>query len=212
MTETTPEFRPVWKGFHRRLWRRWALLFPLTILILFIASGDQLGFAFLAIGMPMVVGGLIASLYFGRARVWFEGTTLRVRGALRTRAWSTADIARLVFVPQPGTLPGRPAPATLYAVTALDERLFWLSADVWEKAQLEEIAERVGAPVHHVPTGLMPKEINERFPGTIGWTALRPWLFAIVVSAGAFLTFTVFSIVTVAIMLASGQLSLPSVG
>lgn len=220
MTESTPapapapthEFRPSWSGFHRRLWRRWALLLPLTLLILLIASGPQIGFAFVAIGLPMVVGGSFAAVYFGRARVWFDDSVIRVRGAIRTRSWSTADIARLVFVPQPGALPGRPAPATLYAVTGLDERLFWLSADIWDRDQQDAIAHAIGAPVHEVPAGLTPKEIAERFPGTIGWTTLRPWLFAIVISASTLLLILTVSVIVTLVMILTGQLTLPTPG
>lgn len=202
-------FRPSWSGFHRRLWARWALLLPLTVLLVVIAAGPQIGFALIILGIPLVVGGLYASVYFDRAKLWFEPGTVHLRSALRTRAWSVADIAHLVFVPQPLGRPGQKPPATLYAVTHLGERLFWLTGDAWERVDQDAIAARIGAPLHEVPIGLSPKEIAERFPGTIGWTALRPWLFALVVTASAFIALAVLTIIVTAIMIATGQVTLP---
>lgn len=211
MTDTplSREFRPDWTGFHRRLWRRWAMLLPLTLLVMVIAVGPRPGFLFLAIGLPMTLFGLGALLYFGRAKVWFEGPVVRIRGVLRTRSWSTADIGHLVFVPQPG-LPGKKAPATLYAVTSVGERLFWLSGDVWERADQEEIAAHIGATVHQVPQGLTPKEIAERWPGTLGWTTLKPWLFALVIAGCALLLMLIVTAITAAVLIATGQVPLPA--
>ncbi|WP_166865739.1 hypothetical protein [Salinibacterium sp. ZJ70] len=203
------EFRPDWSRFHRRLWRRWAMLLPLTLLIMVLAVGPQVGFLFVAIGLPMVVGGLVALLYFSRARVWFEGPVLRIRGALRTRSWSTSDVGNLVFVPQPG-LPGKKMPATLYGVTTQAERLFWLSGDLWDREDQDAIAALIGAPIHEVPAGLTPKEIAERFPGTLGWTALKPWLFALVIAACALALMVTVSVIITVVLLATGQLTLPA--
>lgn len=204
------EFRPSWKGFHRRLWRRWALLLPFTVLILFLAAGPQVGFLFVSLGTPMLLAGLYASLYFSRAKVTVQDGTVSFTRAFRTRRWSVSDVAHLVFVPQPGGMPGRPAPATLYAVTFLNERLFWLSGEPWERSEQEAIADAIGATVHTVPAGLTPKEIAERYPGTIGWTTLRPWLFALTLAASALAFMFVLTVVVAAIMLATGQITLPT--
>ena len=72
------------------------------------------------------------------------------------------------------------------------------------------IAALIGAPIHHVPSGLTLKEIVARFPGTLGWTALRPWLLAIVIAASALVLMVTVSFIITAVLLATGQLTLPA--
>ncbi len=213
----TPEFRPSWSAFHRRLLARMLLLGPLLVIVLIVAAWPSLGLAFVMLGGAMAFGGLALALYFGRVSVRIDGTAIRVRGPFRTRGWSLGDIAALVMVPRPGTPPtppGRehPIPATLYAVSHLNERLFWLSGDFWERSALDDIARATGLTVHEVPRGLPAQDMQARYPGTIGWTNVRPWLFALVVAISAGLLMLIILVITSIVLVATGQVQVPGVG
>jgi hypothetical protein len=210
-----PEFRPSWAAFHRRLLARMLLVGPLLVIVLIVATWPSVGLAVMMVGATLALGGLALAVYFGRTSARIEGSTIRVRGPFRTRRWSFADIADLVLVPQPGTPPSppgreRPTPATLYAVSHLHERLFWLSGDFWERPVLDEVAAAIGAPLHEVPRGLPAQEVQQRYPGTVGWTVVRPWLFALLVAVGAALLMLVVSIVAAVVLIATGQVQLPA--
>jgi len=210
-----PEFRPSWAAFHRRMLTRMLLVGPLFLIVLIVAAWPSLGLAFMMVGAVLLLGGIALAVYFGRVSARIEGDTIRIRGPFRTRTWSFRDIAALVLVPQAGTPPTppgreRPIPATLYAVSHLHGRLFWLSGDFWERPVLDEIAKAVGAPLHEVPRGLPAQEVQARYPGTVGWTVVRPWLFALVVAAAAALLMLAVVIVTSIVLLATGQVQLPA--
>lgn len=212
-----PEFRPSWAAFHRRLLARMLLAGPLFVILLFVATWPSLGLAVVMIGAALALGGLALAVYFGRTSARIDGTTIRVRGPFRTRTWSFVDIAALVMVPQPGappTPPGREraTTATLYAVSHLHERLFWLSGDFWERPVLDEIAAAIGAPLHEVPRGLPAAEVQQRYPGTVGWTVVRPWLFALVIAVAGALLLLAVSIVAAFVLIATGQVHLPTGG
>jgi|GEM_PF-1571416 len=212
-----PEFRPSWAAFHRRLLARMLLLGPLLLIVLIVAAWPSLGLALVMLGGAMALGGIALAGYFGRASVRIDGGTIRVRGPLRTRSWSLGDIASLVMVPRPGTPPTppgreRPIPATLYAVSHLHERLFWLSGDLWERSSLDDIARATGLTVHEVPRGLSAQDVQTRYPGTVGWTTVRPWLFALVVAVSAALLMLIILVITSIVLVATGQVQLPSVG
>lgn len=205
------DFRPSWPAFHRRLARRMLLLGPLVVVIVLVASWPSLGLAFMMLGASLTVGGIVLAVYFGRARVRVEGTTVHVRGSFRSRSWSRTDIAALVLVPQPGLSAGPGAPAaTLYAVSPAHERLFWLSGDFWERTELDEVAAAIAVPVVAVPKGLLAEEIRQRYPGTVGWTAVHPWLFALLVAGVASAVMLVSIVITSAVLIATGELQLPS--
>ena len=210
-----PEFRPSWAAFHRRLLTRMLLVGPLFFVVLFVAAWPSVGLALVLVGTVMALGGLALAVYFGRVSARIEGRSIRIRGPFRTRAWSFGDIAAVVLVPQPGlppTPPGRerPTPATLYAVSHLHERLFRLSGDFWERSVLDAIAKSIEAPVHEVPRGLPAQEVQTRYPGTVGWTAVRPWLFALVVAVSAALLMFGVVIITTIVLIATGQVQLPT--
>jgi len=210
-----PEFRPSWAAFHRRLLTRMLLVGPLFLIVLIVAAWPSLGLAFMMVGVVLLLGGLALAVYFGRVSARIDGHAIRIRGPFRTRTWSFGDIAALVLVPQPGTPPTppgreRPTPATLYAVSHLHERLFWLSGDFWERPVLDEIAKAIGAPLHEVPRGLPAQEVQARYPGTVGWTAVRPWLFALVVAGTAALLMLAVVIVASVVLIATGQVQLPA--
>lgn len=215
-TPAVPEFRPSWAAFHRRLLTRMLLVGPLFLILLIVAVWPSLGLALVMVGAAMALGGIALAVYFGRVSVRVEGKAIRIRGPLRTRSWSLGDIASLVLVPQAGTPPTppgreRPTPATLYAVSHLHERLFWLSGDFWERSVLDEIVKAVGVTVHEVPRGLPAQEVRMRYPGTVGWTVVRPWLFALVLAVSAALLMLVVVIITSIVLLATGQVQLPAV-
>lgn len=214
---SVPEFRPSWAAFHRRLLMRMLLVGPLFLIVLIVAAWPSIALAFLMVGAAMAVGGIALSVYFGRVSVRIEGTAVRVRGPLRTRAWAFSDIGALVLVPRPGTPPTppgreRPTPATLYAVSHLHERLFWLSGDFWERPVLDEIAHAIGVPVHEVPRGLPAQDVRMRYPGTVGWTAVRPWLFALVIAVSAAVVMLLVVIITTAVLISTGQVQFPTGG
>lgn len=210
-----PEFRPSWSTFHRRLLARMLLVGPLLLILLILAAWPSLGLAFLMVGAAFAIGGVALAVYFGRVSARIEGDSIRIRGPLRTRKWSLDDIAALVLVPQAGvppTPPGRerPIPATLYAVSHLHERLFWLSGAFWERPVLDDIAKAIGAPLHEVPRGLAAQDVQQRYPGTVGWTVVRPWLFALVVALSAALLMFIVLIVASIVLIATGQVQLPA--
>lgn len=210
-----PEFRPSWAAFHRRLLSRMLLVGPLLLILLILAAWPSLGLAFLMVGAAFALGGVALAVYFGRVSARIEGPTIRIRGPLRTRSWSFGDIAALVLVPQPGAPPSppgreRPIPATLYAVSHLHERLFWLSGAFWERPVLDEIAKAIGAPLHEVPRGLPAQDVQSRYPGTVGWTVVRPWLFALVVAVSAAVLMFVVLLIASIVLIATGQVQLPA--
>ena len=211
------EFRPSWAAFHRRLLARMLLVGPLFLIVLIIAAWPSLGLALVLVGAGMALGGIALAAYFGRVSVRFEGSVIRVRGPLRTRSWSFGDIAALVMVPYAGappTPPGRerPVPATLYAVSHGHERLFRLSGDFWERPVLDEIARTIDAPLHEVPRGLPAQDIQTRYPGTVGWTAVRPWLFALVLAVSAAVLMLIVVVIASFVLIATGQVQLPVQG
>lgn len=210
MTDAAPaaeprEFRPSWASFHRRMLMRLLWLAPLLILTLIVAAWPSLGLALIVLGAGMLLAGLGLGLYFGRARVTVHERELRIRGPLRTRRIPVHTIATLVFVPLPGT-----RRATLYGVSPLLERMFSLSADAWDDAELEGIAEAVGAPIVRAPVGLTPVELTERYPGTIGWTTTHPWAVVLLLTGGIVLLMLVVAVIATAVMISSGQLPMPT--
>lgn len=209
MTDAAPperrEFRPSWVAFHRRLLVRLIWLGPLLLLTLLIAAWPSIGTAFVALGAALVGSGIGFLLYFGRARALVEAGELRIRGALRTRRWPLHTIGTLVLLPLPGT-----REATLYGVSPVLERMFSLSAQTWEQETLRELAAAIGAPVVTAPPGLAVVDITERYPGTIGWTTTRPWLVVLLVVTAAVVTTLVVSLVIAAVLVASGQVPLPT--
>lgn len=220
MTEAAAEpseFRPSWAAFHRRLLARMLLLGPLFLMVLIVAAWPSLGLALVLVGAGVAAGGIALAAYFGRVSVRFEGAVIRVRGPLRTRSWSFGDIAALVMVPYAGTPPTPPGrervvPATLYAVSHEYTRLFKLSGDFWERPVLDEIARSIDAPLHEVPRGLPAQEIQARYPGTLGWAAVRPWLFALVLAVSAAVLMLIVMVVTTFVLISTGQLQLPTQG
>lgn len=196
-------FEPSWQHYHRRLLRRMLWFGPLLLLALLFAS-PSFGFAFIGLGTVMLLGGMMLSVYFARMRVSVEHGELRIRGPLRTRRWPVHAVATLVFLPLPGS--ARP---NLYGVAPTLERLFVLSAETWKESDLEGIADAVGATVVRAPVGLTVAEITERYPGTIGWTTRRPWLFMLLMTGLLMLFVLVIAVITAAALVASGQVPLP---
>ncbi|RQP12533.1 MAG: hypothetical protein EAS51_02515 [Microbacteriaceae bacterium] len=199
------EFRPSWPAYHRRMLVRLVWLAPLLVLTLLIVTWPSVGAAVVAIGAALLLGGIAMLLYFGRTRATVEAGELRLRGPLRTRRWPTHAIATLVMLPLPGT-----RDATLYGVSPALERMFSLSAQTWEQDALEELATAIGAPVVRAPAGLAVADITERYPGTIGWTTRHPWAVVLLVVGGTLLASFLFSVLVAAIMIATGQVPLPT--
>lgn len=217
VTAEQQEFRPSWAAFHRRLMSRMLLLGPLLVVIVLVASWPSIGLALITLGAAMALGGIAFAAYFGRTRLRVEGSMVRFRGPLRTRGWVRGDIAALVFVPTPGQPPvppgrERPTSATLYAVSPLNERLFWLSGDFWERDELDRIAQAVGSPVHEAPKGLSAQDVRERFPGTVGWTNVHPWRLALLLAGIAMVLMFTVVVATTVVLIATGQVQLPSQG
>src|SRR5690606_20814818 len=135
--------------FHRRLLARMVWLAPLLVLALLIAAWPSLGLALVGLGGALVLGGVALAVYFSRTRVTVVDGELRIRGPLRTRRWPVHAISTLVFLPLPGT-----RRATLYGVSPVLERMFVLSAEVWDDDTHVAIAEPFGAPSVRYPAGL----------------------------------------------------------
>ena len=199
------EFRPSWPAFHRRMLVRLVWFAPLLVLTLLIATWPSLGAGVVALGSAMLLGGIGMLVYFARTRVVVEAGELRIRGPLRTRRWPVHAIGTLVMLPLPGT-----RDATLYGVSPALERMFALSAQTWEQETLTELVEAIGAPVVRAPAGLAVVDIKERFPGTIGWTTTHPWALVLLVVGGTVLATLVVSVVVAAVMIATGQVPLPT--
>lgn len=210
MTEAVTEaeqprhFHPSWPAYHRRLLLRFVWLGPLLVLALLIASWPSIGLAVIGIGGGLLVAGIGLAVYFARARVTVTDGELRIRGALRTRHWRAGSIGTLVLLPLPGTR--RPS---LYGVSPVLERMFSLSAELWEADDLEAIAEAIGAPVVHAPAGLPITDIAARYPGTVGWTATRPWLMLLLIMGGTVLALFVIAVIATAVLVATGQVPMP---
>lgn len=204
------EFRPSWTTFHRRLLGRLLLLGPLLLLVVLVAA-PSIGLALVMLGAVSVLGGLGLAVYFGRMRVSVLPDRVRVHGALRTRSWTRDEPAAAVFLPQPGPalVPPGAERATLYLVSREDSRLFRLGSGTWERTVLDELATAIGAPVIIVPPGLTAEEIRDRYPGTIGWTAVHPWLVAFVLAASVPVLMFVTIILIRVVLVATGQLQLP---
>lgn len=208
MSESAAEprrFHPSWPAFHRRALARMLFLGPLLLLTLLIASWPRIGLAFLLVGGGLVIWGTAAAVYFARTRASVADGVLRIRGPLRTRRWSLPAVGTLVFVPMPGS-----RLATLYGVSPVLERMFSLSGDAWEQEELESLAEAIGAPIVRAPAGLPPRELQERFPGTVGWTSTRPWLVVLLLAVGSVALMLVATLVVAAILVASGEVPLPA--
>ncbi|HLU63853.1 MAG TPA: hypothetical protein VKY66_04920 [Protaetiibacter sp.] len=197
-------FRPSWPAFHKRMLARMLWLGPLLVLALLIAAWPSFGFALIGLGATMLLGGTGLAVYFARTRVTVAHGELRIRGPLRTRRWPLHAVGTLVFVP----LPGAPH-AGLYGVSPGIERMFALSAEAWEHAELEAIAEAIGAPVVRAPTGLTVAEITERYPATIGWAIRRPWLLMLTVAGALMLLMIVLAVISAAVLVATGQVPMP---
>lgn len=198
------QFHPSWPAFHRRMLARLVWLAPLLVLALIIAAWPSLGLAFIGIGGGLLLAGLGLAVYFARTRVTIAEGELRIRGPLRTRRWPVHAIATLVLLPLPGTR--RP---TLYGVSPVLERMFSLSAEVWEHDDLEAIAEAIGAPLVHAPAGLAIADITERYPGTVGWTARHPWLVVLLITGGTMLVMLAVAVLSTIVFMATGQLPMP---
>lgn len=197
-------FQPSWPAFHRRLLGRMLWLGPLLVLALLIAAWPSFGFALVGLGTTLLLGGIALAVYFARMRVSVEHGELRIRGPLRTRRWPVHAVATLVFLPLPGA-----RRASLYGVSPALERMFTLSAEVWEDEQLEGVSEAIGAPVVRAPAGLTVADITERYPGTIGWATRRPWLLMALVTGGLMLLMLVLAVITTIVLVATGQVPLP---
>ncbi|QEO10591.1 hypothetical protein [Protaetiibacter larvae] len=208
------EFQPSWAAFHRRFLARMLMLGPLLLLVVIVAAWPSIGLALVLLGAAGVLGGLGLAVYFGRVRVTVQPGRVTVRGPLRTRSWRTDELAAAVLVPQPGAALMRPgsATATLYLVSVDDRRLFWLSGGLWERDALDELAAAIGVQVITVPPGLLAEEIRDRYPGTIGWTAVHPWLFALVLAASAAAVMFIVLVLTTVVLIATGELQLPTPG
>ena len=113
-------------------------------------------------------------------------------------------IGTLVLLPLPGTR--RP---TLFGVSPALERMFQLSAEVWEHDDLEAIAEGIGAPIVHAPAGLEVVDITERYPGTVGWTTTHPWAVVLLVTVGMVLVMLAVAVISALVLMATGQLPMP---
>ncbi|MGN6272457.1 MAG: hypothetical protein ACTHMQ_05135 [Protaetiibacter sp.] len=198
------QFHPSWPAFHRRLLTRMVWLAPLLVLALLIAAWPSLGLALIGLGAVLLLGGIALAVYFARARVTIADGELRVRGALRTRRWPVHAIGTLVLLPLPGTR--RP---TLFGVAPTLERMFRLSAEVWEQDDLEAIAEGIGAPTVHAPAGLAVVDITERYPGTVGWTTTHPWVVVLLVTVGMVLVMLAVAVISALVLMATGQLPMP---
>ena len=214
--EEAPELdaRPSWARFHRRLLARMLLMGPLVVLMAVIAMWPSVGLALVLIGGGMVLGGLALAVYFARTRVRVGAREIRVRGPLRTRRWALRDIGTIVFVPPLGAPAGTEIArmATLYAVAPSLERMFSLSAGLWEADDLEAIAERIGAPVVRAPAGIPPAELRARYPGTVGALATRPWLVMLLLAAGTVFAMVIALVIAMIVLYATGQSSLPPSG
>ena len=211
MTEDAPAeprvFHPSWRRFHRRLLVRMVWLAPLLALALVVAAWPSLGAGLIAIGGALLIAGVGFAVYFSRARVTIADGELRIRGPVRTRRWPLHAIATLVLLPLPGT-----RHPTLYGVSPVLERMFSLSPETWEPDELEAIAEAAGAPVVHAPAGLAIVDIGERYPGTIGWTTTHPWAFMALITAAAVVGMLAVTVLTTLLLLATGELQLPTPG
>ncbi|MFT4028649.1 MAG: hypothetical protein QM675_02135 [Protaetiibacter sp.] len=209
MTDALPGeprvFRPSWPVFHRRMLVRLVWFSPLLLMALLLAAWPSVGLGIMALGTGLLLGGIGLAVYFGRTTVTIESGELRIRGPLRTRRWPLPAIATLVFVP----LPGRRR-ASLYGVSPLLERMFALSAETWEEDELEGIAASIGAPVVRAPAGLTGPELQERYPGTVGWTTTRPWLFVLLLTCGTAVLMFAVAVVATIVLIATGQVTLPT--
>jgi hypothetical protein len=209
MTDAAPGeprvFRPSWPAFHRRMLVRLVWLAPLLVLTLIVAAWPRVGLALIALGTGLLLAGIGLAVYFARSRVVVEAGEVRIRGPLRTRRWAAHSVATLVFVP----LPGR-RQATLYGVSPVLERMFALSAEVWEQEELEAIAEAIGSPVVRAPAGLAAAELKERYPGTVGWTTTHPWLLVLLLTASTVVLMFALAVVATIVLLSTGQVTLPT--
>jgi hypothetical protein len=199
------QFHPSWPAFHRRMLARLVWLAPLLVLTLVIAAWPSFGLALIGVGGALLLVGVGLGLYFSRTRVTVADGELRIRGPLRTRRWPVHAIATLVLLPLPGTR--RP---TLYGVSPVLERMFSLSAEVWDDDDLEAIAEAIGAPLVHAPAGLALVDITERYPGTVGWTTRHPWLVVVLITAATMVVMLAVAVISALVLMATGQLPMPS--
>jgi hypothetical protein len=199
------QFHPSWPAFHRRMLARLVWLAPLLVLTLVIAAWPSFGLALIGVGSALLLVGVGLGLYFSRTRVTVADGELRIRGPLRTRRWPVHAIATLVLLPLPGTR--RP---TLYGVSPVLERMFSLSAEVWDDDDLEAIAEAIGAPLVHAPAGLALVDITERYPGTVGWTTRHPWLVVVLITAATMVVMLAVAVISALVLMATGQLPMPS--
>ncbi|MCS0500425.1 hypothetical protein [Protaetiibacter mangrovi] len=209
MTDAAPAeprtFHPSWPAFHRRMLMRFLWLAPLLVFALVIAAWPSIGLALVVLGTGILLAGLGLLVYFARSRVTVESGELRIRGPLRTRRWPLHAVATLVFVPLPGA-----RRATLYGVSPALERMFSLSAELWDEADLEALAGAIGASVVRAPAGLAPLELQERYPGTVGWTTTHPWLVVLLLTGGAMIVMIAVAVVVAAVLIATGQVPMPS--
>lgn len=198
------QFHPSWPAFHRRLLARMVWLAPLLVLALLIAAWPSLGLALIGLGGALMLGGVALAVYFRRTRVTVADGELRIRGPLRTRRWPVHAISTLVFLPLPGT-----RRATLYGVSPVLERMFVLSAEVWDDEELEAIAEAIGAPIVRAPAGLAVVDITERYPGTIGWTTTHPWAVVLLITGGTVIVMLIVAVISAFVLVATGEIPMP---
>jgi hypothetical protein len=196
-------FLPSWPVYHRHLLGRLVWAVPLMLLCFLIAA-PSVALGVIGLGSAVLGGGIALALYFGRTRVTVTGEQLRIRGPLRTRSWPRAAIATLVLLPLPGT-----RRATLYGVSPALSRMFSLSAATWEDADLDQIAEAIGAPIVKAPVGLAVVDIKERYPGTIGWAITHPWAVMLLVGGGAVLLTLALAVVSAVVLIGTGQVPMP---
>ncbi|AYF98580.1 hypothetical protein [Protaetiibacter intestinalis] len=209
MTDAAPgeprTFHPSWPAFHRRMLVRLLWLAPLLLVAVMVAAWPSFGLALVVLGAGILLTGLGLAVYFARAQASVADGELRIRGVLHTRRWSVHSIGALVFVPLPGTR--RP---TLYGVSPVRERMFALSAELWEDAELEQLATAIGAPIVRAPAGLTAIDLTERYPGTIGWTTRHPWLVVALLTGGTVVLMLTVAVISTIVLIATGQVTLPT--
>jgi hypothetical protein len=132
-----------------------------------------------------IVGGLDAALILAigvlllvlrpRQYVAVEGTVLRVRGLIATKAFDRTDLSKVVQLDvRIGGEKGRAARPAWLVLDRSGEVVIKLNRRAWNTDELDLVRQRLGLDDETIPGEQEAATVNESYPGTLSWWTLHP--------------------------------------
>ena len=156
--------------------------------------------------LPLVIvvialsfGGVV--LYFRNARVEYGDGSYAVHSMFGTRTvFQAAQAASVVTVTTLVTV-GVQAPAPQLIVVAADgTKILRLRGQTWEVDQFAELANDLiahGVANDAIREPITPIQLQQRYPGVVGWTEAHPIAFSLLLGLGILVVIVVFVVIAV---------------